>query len=80
MTTAKEEILALAQQHKIRHQYNMLDRLGENICRLSDNESELDEIQWLLIELARAGIFKQREDLVLSARYTEERKNAIRSI
>ena len=78
--TAKEEILALAKQHKISHQHTMLDRLGENICRLSDNESELDEIQWLLIELARAGIFKGNEQLIVNASYMEERKNAIRPV
>ena len=78
--TAKSEILALAKQHRISHQHTKLDRLGEDICRLSDNETELDEIQWLLIELARAGIFKKNEDLILSAKYTEERRNAIRPI
>lgn len=72
--SARETIIHLARLHQIVHQYSNMDELGESIFRLSDNDVELDEIQWLLIELGRAKVISGREQLALNTRYLNEHK------
>lgn len=75
MSTAQAEIHKLAQKHNITHQHSPLDRWADNISRLSDAEVELDETQWLLVELNRAGILTGRDNMLLGVRYFDERKS-----
>jgi hypothetical protein len=75
MSTAQAEIHKLAQDHNISHQHSPLDRWADNISRLSDAEVELDETQWLLIELSRAKIITGQDRVALGMRYFDERKS-----
>lgn len=78
--TAKEQIHQLAAAHNISHdRHSGLDLLAIDISRLSDAETDTDEIQWLLVELGRAGILTGRASTELHSQYLEE-KYAIRSI
>ena len=79
MSTARDKIHQLAQDHNISHQETPLDRWADNISRLSDAEVQLDATQWLLVELNRAGILTGKENMLLGMRYFEER-NGIRSV
>jgi hypothetical protein len=72
--TTKQKIQQLANQHNItHHHHSQLDEWGNTISRLSDNEVELDEIQWLLIELGRAGILTGKDNTLIHAQYLKER-------
>jgi hypothetical protein len=71
--TTKQKIQQLAKQHSITHYHSQLDEWGNTISRLSDSEVELDETQWLLIELGRAGIITGKENTLLHAQYLKER-------
>jgi hypothetical protein len=71
--TAQQTIKQLANQHSITHQHSQLDEWGKTISRLSDNEVELDEIQWLLVELNRAGILTGKDNAQLHFQYLQER-------
>jgi hypothetical protein len=71
--TTKQKIQQLAQQHGITHQHSPLDEWGKAISRLADNEVELDETQWLLIELNRADILTGQDNSVLHFQYLQER-------
>jgi hypothetical protein len=71
--TAKQTIQQLAEQHGIVHQHTALDEWGTAISRLSDSEVELDEMQWLLIELNRAGFLTGQDNAQLHFQYLQER-------
>jgi hypothetical protein len=71
--TAKQTIQQLAEQHGIVHQQSPLDEWGTAISRLSDSEVELDEMQWLLIELNRAGFLTGQDNAQLHFQYLQER-------
>jgi hypothetical protein len=71
--TAQQTIKQLANQHNISHQHSQLDEWGNAISRLSDSEVELDETQWLLVELGRAGILTGKDNTMLHAQYLKER-------
>lgn len=73
--SARATILQLAKQHQIEHHHSRLDELGGVISRLSDNEVELDKIQWLLVELNRAGILTGIDNSMLHLQYLRERKS-----
>jgi hypothetical protein len=72
--TAKQTIQQLAEQHGIVHQHTALDEWGDAVSKLSDSEVELDEIQWLLVELGRAGILAGQDNTMLHAQYLQERE------
>ncbi len=78
--TVKEKIWQIAEQHNITHQHSQLDRLGESISRLSDNEMELDETQWLLVELGRAKVITGQEQIALNTQYMFGTNHDLRSI
>jgi hypothetical protein len=71
--TTKQKIQQLANQNNITHYHSQLDEWGNNISRLSDSEVELDETQWLLIELNRAGILTGKDNSQLHLQYLQER-------
>jgi hypothetical protein len=72
--TAQQKIQQLAQQHGIVvHQHSQLDELGDMFTNLSGDEIELDETQWLLVEIGRAGILKGSENVLLHAQYLSEK-------
>ena len=71
--TTKQKIQQLANQHNITHHHSQQDEWGNTISRLSDSEVELDETQWLLIELGRAGILTGKDSTLLHAQYLKER-------
>jgi hypothetical protein len=72
--TAAQTIQQLASQHGIVHHHSQLDEWGDTISRLSDSEVELDETQWLLVELNRAGILTGKDNTLLHAQYLQERE------
>jgi hypothetical protein len=72
--TAKQTIHQLASQHGISHHHSPLDELGEAFSRLSDNEVELDETEWLLVELDRTNILTGLENTQLHAQYLRQRQ------
>jgi hypothetical protein len=74
VTTATKKIQQLAHQHGIIHQHSQLDEWGDKISQLSDAEVQLDETQWLLVELNRAGILTGKENMLLHNQYLQERK------
>jgi hypothetical protein len=71
--TTKQKIQQLANQNNITHHHSQLDEWGNTISRLSDSEVELDETQWLLIELNRAGILTGKDNSQLHLQYLQER-------
>jgi hypothetical protein len=71
--TTKQKIQQLANQHKIHHHHSQQDEWGNTISRLSDSEVELDETQWLLIELNCAGILMGKDNSQLHLQYLQER-------
>ncbi|MEO0015258.1 MAG: hypothetical protein RLZZ535_3647 [Cyanobacteriota bacterium] len=71
--TTKQKIQQLANQHNITHHHSQQDEWGNTISQLSDSEVELDETQWLLIELGRAGILTGKDNTLLHAQYLKER-------
>jgi hypothetical protein len=71
--TAQQTIEQLAKQHGITHHHTPIDTWGNHISQLSDSEVELDEIQWLLIELGRARILTGKDNTMLHAQYLQER-------
>ena len=71
---AQAEIRQLAQQHGIAHQHSELDEWGETVTRLSGDETELDETQWLLVELGRRGILTGSANVLLHAQYLSEQE------
>jgi hypothetical protein len=72
--TAQQKIQQLAQQHGIVvHQHSQLDELGNMFTNLSGDGIELDETQWLLVEIGRAGILKGSENVLLHAQYLSEK-------
>jgi hypothetical protein len=73
--TAKQTIHQLANQHGISHHHSRLDELGEAFSRLSDNEVELDDTEWLLVELDRANILTGLENTQLHAQYLRQRQS-----
>jgi hypothetical protein len=72
--TAQQTIQQLADQHGIVHHHSVLDKLGETFSRLSDNEVELDETEWLLVELDRANILTGVENTLLHSQYLRQRQ------
>lgn len=72
--TALQTIQQLADQHGIVHHHSVLDELGETFSRLSDNEVELDETEWLLVELDRANILTGVENTLLHSQYLRQRQ------
>jgi hypothetical protein len=71
--TTKQKIQHLANQHNITHHHSQRDEWGNTISQLSDSEVELDETQWLLIELNRAGILTGKDNSQLHLQYLKER-------
>lgn len=72
--TATQRIQQLAHQHGIIHQHSQLDEWGDKVSQLSDAEVQLDETQWLLVELNRAGILTGKENMLLHNQYLQECK------
>lgn len=70
--SAEQAIQQLATQYGVTYQRTALDELGDNITRLSDDEVQLDENQWLLIQLGRAGILTDQEHIQLQLQYLQE--------
>jgi hypothetical protein len=71
--TATEEIHALARAHGVTYTRSALDDFGDTITRLSGDDVELDETEWLLVTLERAERIGGVEATLLHARYLRER-------
>ena len=64
----------MAAQHQVQYLPTRSDRLAHEITRLSSDTVELDEIEYLLIALQRAGHITRDELTHLQARYLREAK------
>lgn len=71
--TASERIYALAAKHGISHERSALDELGDVITDLSGDAVELDDTEWLLVALGRAGIVTGAENTSLHHEYLKVR-------
>ena len=71
--TAAEEIHALARTHSVTYTRSALDDFGDTITRLSGDDVELDETEWLLVALERADQIEGVQATLLHARYLRER-------
>jgi hypothetical protein len=71
--TAAEKIHALARTHGVTYTRSALDDFGDTITRLSGDDVELDETEWLLVALGRAKIIAGVDATLLHARYLRER-------
>ena len=71
--TATEEIHALARARGVTYTRSALDDFGDTITRLSGDDVELDETEWLLVALRRAKVIAGVDATLLHARYLRER-------
>jgi len=62
----------MAAQHHVHYVPTQSDLLAEQITRLSSDTVKLDEIEYLLIALQRAGCITRDELTRLQARYLRE--------
>ena len=66
-------ILDLAARHGVRYEKGPYDDLAEVITRLSDDEVVLDDVDRLLMALARAKVLTVRETIALQMNYHREK-------
>jgi len=71
--SAKEEILALAREHKVAYQPNATDDLADAMARLSGDDVQLDSTELLLLALERAGHLSTKEANRLHVAYMRQR-------
>lgn len=67
-------IREMAAQHDVRYVPTLSDLLANEITRLSSDTVKLDEIEYLLIALQRAGHITRNELVHLQASYLREMK------
>jgi hypothetical protein len=71
--SAKEQILALANTHKIAPQPMPLDDLANAITRLAGDDVQLDDTEQLLLALERSGYLSTSEADHLHVAYMRQR-------
>ena len=67
--SAKDEILALARHHGVAYEATALDRMADDITRLSGDDVELDDPAQLLLALERSGRITPAEATRLHGAY-----------
>ena len=70
-------ILDLAAKHGVRYVKGPYDDLADTLTRLSDDEVVMDDVERLLIALARAEVVTTRETLSLQLAYLREKKGGV---
>lgn len=70
------QIRQLAREHDVVFQRTSLDDYAETVSRLCDDEVSLDEVQYLLIGLHRAGVISSEQQFALHATYLDQRDHA----
>lgn len=73
---AAEVIQELAAQHDITATKSARDHWCDDVSRLSDDDVELDEIEQLLLNIDKQGIYDEIALTKLHFRYMRERKAA----
>ncbi len=74
-TSTAALIREMAEQHQVHYAPTRSDQLADEITRLSGDTVNLDEIEYLLIALQRAGHITRDELTRLQARYLREIKS-----
>jgi hypothetical protein len=67
-----DAVRQMAAEHRVRYVPTQSDRLADQITRLSSDTVELDEIEYLLVALQRAGHISREQLIQLQARYLRE--------
>jgi hypothetical protein len=67
-------IRELAAQHNVSYSPTRTDVLADNITRLAGDVIELDEIEYLLLGLQRAGHLTRRQLVHLQVQYLRDAK------
>jgi hypothetical protein len=73
LSSAQEEILALARKHRITYEPTPLDELGNAITRLAGNNVELDQTELVLLALRRTGRLSTQDADRLHIAYMRQR-------
>lgn len=69
-------VRALAKLHQITDKQDRIDNLAFTLTRLSGDEVVLDEVERLIVKLARADVISQDQALLLLERYLDEKETA----
>ncbi|MCS4061707.1 hypothetical protein [Pseudomonas putida] len=69
-----ELVIALAAKHGITAEMDRIDRLASTFTSLAGDDVKLDEIEILLVHLARKEIISQEELFSLVEKYLDESK------
>ncbi|MEJ3598211.1 hypothetical protein [Pseudomonas bubulae] len=70
-----DQILALAAEHGITAHLDRIDNIANTFSRLSGGDVELDEVEVLLVHLARKEVISQEEMFSLLKGYLDESKS-----
>jgi len=71
--SVKDHIHDLARQHGVVYVSNSLDKFSEAISRVSGDDVEMDETQYILIALVRAGIVPRKNLALIHSGYLKEK-------
>ena len=66
-------IADLAKRHGVTYTKTPFDQLAEIITNLSDDDVEMDDVEFLLIALERAGIVPSEQVVALHVNYLREK-------
>lgn len=69
-------VRALAKLHQITDKQDRIDNLAFTLTRLSGDEVVLDEVERLIVKLARADVISQDQAFLLLERYLDEKETA----
>lgn len=69
-----DQVLALAAQHGVTAKLDRIDNMANTFSELSGDEVRLDEIEILLVHLARKEIISQEKLFSLVEQYQDELK------
>lgn len=70
-----DQILALATEHGVTAELDRIDNIANTLSGLSGDDVKLDEIEVLLVHLARKEIISQEELFSLLEGYLDESKS-----
>lgn len=73
--SVKVQVLALAEEHGITAELDRIDNMANTFSGLSGDDVKLDEIEVLLVHLARNEIISQEEMFSLLEGYLDESKS-----
>lgn len=74
-SSVADHVLALAAQHGITAELDRIDNIANTFSRLSGDDVKLDEIEVLLLHLARKEAISQEEMFSLLEGYLDESKS-----